>query len=213
MPNWCFNYVKITGDKKKIDEVVQNFNFQKIIPMPEELHIVSGTVSDLAVKYYQDKTAFEKDEVYMERCKNMGIVKGERSEDISYLFKGDESPLTMGDLYELGSIIESNKAKYGAPDWYEWSCKNWGTKWNAGDVTKDDIENGFSYEFDTAWCMPKGIFIEIAKRLPDCEIEWAFEIEGEWDGEGNRPIHKIIYKNGMVGCDEPEMSLKDFEAM
>ena len=43
MPNWCFNKVTVTGDKKKMDVfknkafVNDEFKFQNLIPMPKEL--------------------------------------------------------------------------------------------------------------------------------------------------------------------------------
>lgn len=44
MPNWCNNVLKVTGDKKKLDEMLKliktgdfEFDFNKVVPMPEDL--------------------------------------------------------------------------------------------------------------------------------------------------------------------------------
>jgi len=48
-------------------------------------------------------------------------------------------------------------AKYGAPDWYEWCNKNWGTKWGSCNIEIDDIQDYSDTEsivhinYDTAW--------------------------------------------------------------
>jgi hypothetical protein len=51
-----------------------------------------------------------------------------------------------------GSNAKALMEKYGATDWYDWSVKNWGTKW---DVEPDGYTrpnpNTLSVAFETAW--------------------------------------------------------------
>lgn len=79
--------------------------------------------------------------------------------------------------------------KYGAPDWYEWSCANWGTKWNANDtVTIDENE----VEFQTAWSTPVPIFLAISKKYETRVIvEYADEDIGSNCG-------KFVVENGKI---------------
>jgi hypothetical protein len=47
--------------------------------------------------------------------------------------------------------------QYGATDWYNWQCKNWGTKWDIGGGDYNDpqdIPNGLTLCFDSAWAPP-----------------------------------------------------------
>lgn len=47
-------------------------------------------------------------------------------------------------------------------NWYYWSIKNWGTKWNAVDPNLDiDNECKLKYSFRTAWDAPRGVIQEI----------------------------------------------------
>lgn len=85
---------------------------------------------------------------------------------------------------ELGTMMLKSAEKYGACDWYAWSCNNWGTKWNAHDcyVCTSDHCIGFQ----TAWNMPDGVYVEMAAQNPDVyfEIKWADEDTGYNVGHG-----------------------------
>lgn len=52
--------------------------------------------------------------------------------------------------FRTRSKVISNVDTYGHKTWYSWRTENWGTKWNAYEVTT--TEN--SIEFDTAWDSP-----------------------------------------------------------
>lgn len=87
--------------------------------------------------------------------------------------------------------------------WYHWAVKNWGTKWNAYDHRKGDIDP-YHYIFLTAWTMPEPVIKELSARFPEIEvfILWADEDMGfncgsrtykggkvnyEWCPEGGSP--------------------------
>lgn len=47
--------------------------------------------------------------------------------------------------------------KYGAADWYDWCCSNWGTKWDVGGSSDPELgpdNKAISFEFDSAWSPP-----------------------------------------------------------
>ena len=56
------------------------------------------------------------------------------------------------DALDANALME----KYGAKDWYDWSVKNWGTKWDTESFSVEVTENGHFLEtsFDTAWAPP-----------------------------------------------------------
>jgi len=71
---------------------------------------------------------------------------------------------------------EKLKSQHGFDNWYDWSIMNWGTKWNACDVTVEQNENVLNYTFDTAWDAPREIVraLEHMKEtiLKDIRIDW-----------------------------------------
>jgi len=70
---------------------------------------------------------------------------------------------------------------------YEWCHSNWGTKWNAYDITWDYD----SVYFCTAWSSPEPIWEELSKRFPDLilMVEYADEDTGHNCGI-------LAYRNG-----------------
>ena len=72
------------------------------------------------------------------------------------------------------------------PDWYNWSCDNWGTKWNAYDIEEPILE-GFNpplneatirYQFNTAWSPPANWILTTAKMFP------TLTFNDDWIDEG-----------------------------
>lgn len=73
-----------------------------------------------------------------------------------------------------------NEVMYGAPSWYDWSIKNWGTKWNSygyDNLDRSDISENPAFSFYTAWSAPHPIIEKLAERYPEVsfEHEWADE--------------------------------------
>src|SRR5262245_22235107 len=59
-------------------------------------------------------------------------------------------------------------------DWYVWSVRNFGTKWNACDAEVTPVGNGsgaITLRFRTAWSIPWPIYEELAERFPLLTIE------------------------------------------
>jgi hypothetical protein len=53
---------------------------------------------------------------------------------------------------EFKERVKRHQKLYGASDWYEWNCANWGTKWDACDVSMGEIsDTKVSYFFLTAY--------------------------------------------------------------
>jgi len=91
------------------------------------------------------------------------------------------------------------KKKYGAVDWYNWNCKNWGTKWDTQGYSFEDFGETLNFGFNTAWspCLPA--IKKLAKLFPDTKIEYSYA-EGGCCFAG-----KHIYKHGrQVSSEETE---------
>ena len=161
MPNWCFNQVTFTGTSGDIENLVaqlesekSHFDFNKVIPMPLELATIASPVTAF-------KTKVEVDEYNAKRPK----------------FEDD---------FIVGKAITHAKhkallKKYGHAEWYNWSIDTWGCKWNNGDEVgiSDNSENGHvSYDFDTPWGPPEGIYEALRKQFPEVTISWFYNEPG-----------------------------------
>jgi hypothetical protein len=63
----------------------------------------------------------------------------------------------------------------GAPNWYVWSNRNWGTEWNARDFAVIREEPGrYECRFETAWSPPVPMYVKLAEMFPDL----CFEMSG-----------------------------------
>ena len=65
---------------------------------------------------------------------------------------------------------QSNVAKYGHKNWYDWNVANWGTKWDfeLENVQRVD-ENTLTATFDSAWAPPIEAYVKL--------LALGFEIE------------------------------------
>ena len=185
MPNWCRNTVIIEGPKRKINEFINkvttigetpvetnHFDFEKILPVPEDLNVEKSSVGDLGLKMLtrpndEDTERFEKmDSEYKARA------------------------------IKLGSIYRKNIEKHGCLTWYEWCCNNWGTKWNSSATEEWTISENFpgcmKVCFDTAWGPPYELIAEASRQYPDI----TFRISS--DEPGMQMKGTEIYKNGIL---------------
>ena len=71
---------------------------------------------------------------------------------------------------ELDKAMLEEGKKYGAENWYDWACNNWGTKWNSchTEIIEDE-KDGLTYTFDTAWDCPREV-VEKLQHILDEEL-------------------------------------------
>ena len=168
MPNHTANNFTITGPKDDVLRFVaqakgtdSELDFNKILPIPEELrgtnspaHVVSQEAIDKTwADWNKRKTEGNLGDFEKERPFNLGITQAKYDELV---------------------------AKYGCADWYDWSIRNWGTKWNAYDVTEWSINECSEYTasatiyYETAWRVNGGRYhIGCVGRL-----EWVVVVVG-----------------------------------
>lgn len=208
MPNWTYNHVNMKGigKAKELYDNEGSFDFNTIIPMPEELKgTISGGVIDECIAYYllksRTKEKFFKD-VDRTGCSPSYYRRSWTKTKIAELLLeriGDNPCMFESDFYdhdnlgngrfkphnhhhtpeEIGKFYWNLLEKYGYNDWYRWSCDNWDTKWNACDSYICDDDN---IEFDTAWSAPESIFEKLSEMYPDLEVytESHYEDGGCW---------------------------------
>jgi hypothetical protein len=180
MPNWVKNIVEFETNSDRINQIVDTikseedgdvkyFDFEKILPMPESLKISSGSSTDIGIDIlkYQERGD---DSALKERLKHPWVTKAGLTtvdELVDYCLKEGNADL------ESARKALFNIDNYGVKDWYEWSVKNWGSKWNSSESLFEDGK----IHFQTAWSVPEPIFIELSKMFADVKIRVIFADE------------------------------------
>lgn len=183
MPNHVRNIVKMKGittlplftEEEGYDgKMVSAFDFNKIIPMPGPLQMTAGGIESIAIEAALRRIGS------MERQFERGRVVPGMSDE-RYRTAVASCQQTEDELCEIGLQYLSNQVRYGATNWYDWCCDNWGTKWNAYENQQPDSD---TIIFETAWAPPEPVIARLAKMYPEAEIEhwWADEDTGSNDG-------------------------------
>lgn len=169
MPNHITNRLYIrTDDTALLERILseikgeqedQLIDFNKFVAIPDEL---KGTVSPMRII---------SQEAYDEQEKE--LAKGEI----------DEKKHPFGISRSLTKeLSDKYRKEFGADNWYDWQCDNWGTKWNA----YDQFNHGDGeIEFNTAWSTPFDAMVHLSTKYPDVEffIQYADEDFGYNVGE------------------------------
>lgn len=211
MPNWVRNKVYI--EKKEVikdcygkdESGEENFDFEKIIPMPKSLHLTSGGNQNIAIHYAISLMSDDERENLLnklkeKKCSFYGSYfdKIFKSSSIKEKYTKEEYEK---ENKELKDIISGKKKQ----DWENIDYKGLGIK-NLQDLGNTYINNILQYgcdtwydwscenwgtkwgachtyyidenniEFDTAWSCPYNIFKEISKKY-DTKVKVDFADE------------------------------------
>jgi len=157
MPNWCINEINISGSEEDIEKflelVTEEFDFNKIIPMPEELSGISSSPEIVTQEEYEKEKQRQKDAEKEGKEYGVNITQQLSSELID---------------------------KYGCNNSYDWRIKNWGTKWLVSDehLICEKEKDWLYFEFYTAWAPPEPICHKLRKLFPNLEICWFYREDG-----------------------------------
>jgi hypothetical protein len=128
----------------------------------------------------------------------------------------DDSPEQIA----LVAKEKANLKKYGYANWYDWSVSNWGTKWNAGGVDREEMmvdydedvdDTGIAiFTFDSAWAPPIGVFRKLKEIHPDLFIEGRYSepgvgFFGVWEDGDDR----CYQMEDLTGSTDPFWSSED----
>ena len=97
------------------------------------------------------------------------------------LIKGEEAAIDFNKIVPMpdnifrGNLGQQERELYGTNNWYDWSCANWGTKWNAYDIYCD----ANVIEFNTAWSCP----LPVLDKLAEICYEYGVSFTGKWADE------------------------------
>lgn len=94
--------------------------------------------------------------------------------------------------------------KYGASNWYDWSVKNWGCKWNACENFIEEVgDDEIRLTFATPWAVPMAWLKKLAEMKIDFHLAW-------YEEQGYRGI--ITAEDGLIDSFElPEVKWAEDE--
>lgn len=113
----------------------------------------------------------------------------------TYLALRSDDPLALPDPATYEELTPEKELErieqYDAIDWYDWSVKHWGTKW---DVPSHKVEQVAAHHlvFDTAWAPPEKWLLKVSQDYPLVRFTLAF-CEG-----GNCFWGTVVISNGEV---------------
>ena len=193
IPNWTTNRIicKTELGEKLLTKTDDGYSldFNKLIPMPKELDIESGSKGEKGLIFlYLTSLDLSKNVDIRKAYKSLSPFNKEIHNDPYFKdidsnlskYKTDES---FQESIELGKKYLDNYIKYGYCNWYDWCVDNWGTKWNVeNEVSVMDLDDAnYEITFDTAWSCPSGILKKFSKMCKDGELEWMYYDE-DYDG-------------------------------
>ncbi len=226
MPNWVTNRIIIHNGKEDIlfnhlikEDGNLEFDFNTIIPMPEELDVEKskkghdGLILYLAkINPYMLGVGEMKDKLSIEEFDSLikklfGDSYDKYNKD---MLEALVNPLItqyekdINEVISIGEIYVNNYLKYGDTDWFKWRIRNWGCKWNASNT----YVTGNTIFFDTPWAPSVPVIDKFAEFHPELEFtyEFAEEQTAFWCG-------RYYYKNGkcIIRDDYEEFSKDAYE--
>lgn len=198
MPNYVSTRLCFKGDANRIKEIRQlvehqngdeckiAFDFNAIIPMPEELDVPSSSSGEYGMRY-----------LILKDANPFSLTEDDRSFIKTMENKKTNNPERFNDDIELGRKYLSNISKYSHKDWHSWRVSHWNTKWGAFET---EWINDNQVEFKTAWSFCFPIVEKLSQMFPDVEIEFEYADENCSYNTG-----KGKYINGEeIDCEYPD---------
>lgn len=147
---------------KRGDNTDSTFDFNRLLPMPEELDIPESSDTELGLYAYCIIHAIEDIPLKPSYINLFRDRYGCEAEELKKI-------CTCRQL-ELGEQAYNNYERYGSTTWYPWRIKNWGTKWEASDC--DFNKETLTIRFNTAWNFPEPIADKLFEEAGRMELVW-----------------------------------------
>lgn len=157
-------------------------------------------------------------------CKNNLRIKdnGEKTLELLEYVKDEKGNFTMNKAVPMpkelkdtnspnfGNEEEKKKLveKYGADNWYDWRCKNWGVKWDAQESGFWKDGDDWMISFSTPWGPP----CEFMKKLSTQFPKITFILQFADEGYGQYPLGQCTYVDGEEWIEGPEEGTDEAES-
>jgi len=193
MPNWVKNIVRIAGNanelesfKNAVSAAEDSFDFNKLVPMPSDLQIESGSSGENGLKLLWLESKPEERNAIEEAYRSLNPFFRHLSHTDPSAFENVTEDKKES-WRQLAKRYLENFKLYGHCTWYTWAYDNWGTKWPAYAEEPSFVRAGeasyLEYIFTTAWSAPLPVFRKAIEQYPDLAFRGAFSDEDT--GSGN----------------------------
>lgn len=162
MPNWVYNSLTVEGSAEDISAIKQQLN--------QPYTRLFKDTWNMETKQYEEKTVTYSNPVFA----FWNIIR----------------PLDM-ETYHKQPDRTTDVFDMSGDDWYNWNCRNWGTKWDVSvhdddkypetELVEED-ETSLAYRFNTAWSPPIQAIEKLSQMFPNVELDLEFEEETGWGG-------------------------------
>jgi hypothetical protein len=156
MPNWCHQYGEVRGTSKELKRFIEAIRIEQT----EEWKAIPEW----------NRTEWDMNQLFP--------IPTELHETVSG-YVGEEK------AEEHRTQQESNLAKYGHKDWYDWANANWDTKWGACRVEFDEDSffeesNSIMLYWESAWSPAVGLLRNISEQFPELVFGMHFTEEANF---------------------------------
>lgn len=159
-------------------------------------------------------------------CKNNLKINanGEKVLELLEYLKDDDGYLTFNKAVPMPEELEDSHSPtpddmpeeekkrlmdtYGATNWYDWRCKNWGCKWDASESGFYKRGDTWMVSFQTPWGPPMEFLQTLSKKFD----KMTFELQYADEGYGQQPLGEAVISEGSVMYDGPEEGTTQAEA-
>jgi hypothetical protein len=194
MPNWAYSKVTISGTY----DTVSVIKHKLATPYPDP-HSPSDSVEGVFLLWNIVKP--DNLYTYLEKDKKAFAEIVEADPDLVELDKADKK-----ETWDTGNIMAQILHQQATGQgWYEWNCRNWGTKWEIANraileyempIPITDFDDSdeptemlleITYRLETAWSPPAEALAKLAEQYPDVTISLTsidesdcFAMEAQW---------------------------------
>ncbi len=197
MPNWCYNYLDISGDETLIADIKRQLN-KPFVKDHDSWNATTGQMEVSQTAYSNPVFAFHN--IYNHRDAGITdeVYLGQPPRDITF----------------------EEQMQFKTNDWYSFNVREWGTKWDVAisednkypDTTIEEAVNGENYvvhyNFETAWSRPVPALEKLSAQYPTLLFTLSYEEETGWGGEMEFLRGEIIseseYDNMCRECDKTD---------
>lgn len=195
MPNWCYNFLTITGEKEEIEK------FKTTLLKPKGIEVICSLdegqklKDDYLTAYKENNNILNNPQPYIElKLMELDLFISNKlnysidKENNQIIKINDEGMLNK--FYPMPSELEGTtsprqpddelREKYGYDNWYDWRCDKWGTKWDV-DIEfreEDSGDEDLFISFDSAWSPPCNWVLKVSKDFPNLKFVLEYEESG-----------------------------------